>query len=111
MSRNPVYIKLINSQRWRDLRNRKLQEHPLCEVCESEDRSTLATEVHHRIPVESVASEVQMRALMFNYANLMSVCHGCHAEIHRRMFSHSKAAIKANTERATKRFIDKFFNR
>lgn len=108
MSRNPVYIKLINSQKWRNLRNQKLQEQPLCEVCESEDRSTLATEVHHRTPVESVASEVQMRALMFNYTNLMSVCHGCHAEIHRRMFSHSKAAIKANTERATKRFIDKF---
>lgn len=108
MSRNPVYIKLINSQRWKELRKRKLQECPICEACESEGRSTLATEVHHRTPVESVASDAQMEALMFSYTNLMSVCHACHAEIHRKLFSHSKEAVKANNERATKRFIDKY---
>lgn len=108
MSRNPVYIKLINSQRWKELRRRKLREQPLCEVCESEGRSTLATEVHHRTPVESVVGETHMESLMFGYANLMSVCHECHAEIHRKLFSHSKEAVKANNERATKRFIDKF---
>lgn len=108
MSRNPIYIKHINSKRWRELREKKLQEHPVCEVCEEEGRSTLATEVHHRIPVESVVSESKMKELMFRYSNLMSVCHACHAEIHRQMFSHSKAAVKANNERATKRFVDRF---
>lgn len=108
MSRNPIYIKLINSQRWKELRRRKLQEHPICEICESGGKSTLAAEVHHRIPVESVASKSQMETLMFGYNNLMSVCHTCHAEIHRQMFSHSKGAIKANNERNTRRFIDKY---
>lgn len=108
MSRNPIYIKLINSKDWKALRQRKLQENPLCEVCSEIGKSTLATEVHHRIPVESVASEMQMRKLMFSQNNLMSVCHTCHAEIHKKMFSHSKEAVKANRERETKRFIDKF---
>jgi len=46
--------------------------------------------------------------LMFNYSNLMSVCHACHSDIHRKMFSHSKAAIKANNKRITESFVDKF---
>lgn len=108
MSRNPIYIKLINSKKWKELRNRKLQEHPICEVCENQGKSTLAIEVHHRIPVESGASKSRMEALMFNYSNLMSICHACHVEIHRRMFSHSKEAVKANNQRSTQRFINKF---
>lgn len=108
MSRNPIYIKLINSVRWKALRRRKLQDQPLCEVCQDAGRSRLAAEVHHRVPVESVASKSQMEGLMFNYGNLMSVCHECHADIHRQMFSHTKAAVKANTERNTKRFVDKY---
>ena len=71
-------------------------------------RITVATEVHHITPVESVASATQMKQLMFNYSNLMSVCHACHSDIHRKMFSHSKAAIKANNKRITESFVDKF---
>lgn len=108
MSRNPVYIKLINSKEWKALRLHKLKNQPVCEVCEREDRSTLATEEHHVTPVESVSTEPQMRRLMFSYNNLMSLCHACHASIHKEMFSQSKEAVKANNKRATERFIDKF---
>lgn len=108
MSRNPIYIKLINSKEWRQLRRHKLQNHPVCEACESEGKSTLAEEVHHKVPVESVSGEMQMRQLMFSYNNLMSVCHKCHSNIHREMFSHSKEAVKANNQRSTQRFIDNF---
>lgn len=108
MSRNPHYIKMINSNRWKLLRARKLQNNPVCEVCEANGLSTLATEVHHVAPVESVPHEIGMRQLMFNYNNLQSLCHACHAEIHRCAFSHSKEAILANNKRATERFADKF---
>ena len=54
MSRNPFYIKMINSVRWKQLRAEKLRNNPICEVCETNDLSTLATEVHHKTPVESV---------------------------------------------------------
>ncbi|MBL3917049.1 HNH endonuclease [Bacteroides thetaiotaomicron] len=108
MSRNPHYIKMINSVRWKQLRAEKLRNNPVCEVCEANDLSTLATEVHHKTPVESVPHELGMRQLMFDYNNLQSLCHACHSEIHRCAFSHSKEAIQANNKRATERFVDKF---
>ena len=108
MSRNKTYIKYINSKEWKSLRIKKLINTPICECCEKDGRITVATEVHHITPVESVASATQMKQLMFNYSNLMSVCHACHSDIHRKMFSHSKAAIKANNKRITETFVDKF---
>ena len=101
MSRNPHYIKMINSNKWKLLRAKKLQSNPVCEVCEANNRSTLATEVHHTVPVESVSHELGMRQLMFDYNNLQSLCHSCHSDAHRRAFSHSKEAVQANNKRAT----------
>jgi 5-methylcytosine-specific restriction endonuclease McrA len=108
MSRNPYYIKMISSKEWKRLRLMKLRNNPLCEQCKSNGVVVPATEVHHIIPVESVVSESQMCALMFQYNNLMSLCHACHSDIHRRMFSHSKEAVKANQRRVTESFIDKY---
>ena len=108
MSRNKYYIKLIHSKKWRDLRIRKLKDSPLCEQCKNQKKVVPATEVHHINPVESVAGEQQMQTLMFQYSNLMSLCHSCHSDIHRQMFSHSKEAVKENQRRMTETFIDKF---
>lgn len=108
MSRNFYYIRLINSKEWKMLRHKKLVNNPVCEACDENERSTLATEVHHIIPVESVPTETQMKKLMFSYSNLKSLCHTCHSEIHRQMFSHSKESVKANNKRITQRFVDKF---
>lgn len=108
MSRNPIYIKLINSARWKKLRVEKLKSNPVCEECAAHGVSTLATEVHHVKPVESVAGMAMMERLMFNWMNLQSLCHACHSEIHRRAFSHSKENIKENNKRATERFTEKY---
>ncbi|WP_455671686.1 HNH endonuclease [Phocaeicola sp.] len=108
MSRNPIYIKLINSARWKRLRAEKLTANPICEECEANGKSTPATEVHHIVFVESVPTAVAMERLMFSYSNLKSLCHSCHAEIHRLAFSQSKESIQANNRRATERFTDKF---
>ena len=91
MSRNPHYIKMINSNKWKLLRAKKLQSNPVCEMCEANNRSTLG-----------------MRQLMFDYNNLESLCHSCHSDKHRRAFSHSKEAVQANNKRMTERFVDKF---
>lgn len=109
MSRNPIYIKLINSGRWKKLRADKLTANPICEECEANGLSTPATEVHHITEVESVPTAEAMEQLMFGYSNLESVCHSCHSEIHRLRFSHSKENVQANNRRVTKRFEDKFF--
>jgi len=77
MSRNPIYIKLINSARWKKLRVQKLKANPVCEECAKRDVSTLATEIHHVTPVESVVGVAAMARLMFNWMNLQSLCHAC----------------------------------
>lgn len=110
MSRNPIYIRLINSARWKRLRNEKLKECPVCEECAKNGISTLASEVHHIKPVESVAGVAAMERLMFDWMNLQSLCHACHADIHKHAFSHSKQAIQANNKRDAERFIDKFLD-
>ncbi len=108
MSRNPIYIRLINSARWRKLRYEKLKDNPVCEVCAKSDISTLASEVHHVRPVESVVGVLAMERLMFDRMNLQSLCHACHVDIHRHVLSHSKEAIQANNRRETKRFAEKY---
>lgn len=108
MSRNPYYIKMINSKQWKQLRLDKLKANPICEACKGNGLSTLATEVHHVVPVESVPRESGMRHLMFSYSNLMSLCHSCHSDIHRQAFSHSKESVQENNKRRTESFIDKF---
>ena len=108
MAKDANYIKLINSKRWKQLRLKKLQEKPLCECCQSKDKITPATEVHHVTPVESVTTIEQMEILMFDYNNLMSVCHECHNEIHAEMFSHTKENVKKANEKRTQRFIDNY---
>ena len=108
MSRNPKYIKMIQSQRWRNLRNRKIAKQPLCERCVEKQRTTLASEVHHIKPVETGTTYQQMHFLMFNFDNLMSVCKSCHVELHRTLNSYDKKNIQANNKRYTKRFIAKF---
>lgn len=108
MSRNTIYIKLINSQRWKRLRADVLRSHPICQECEQNGRSGLATEVHHIVEVESVSSPVMMEQLMFRRTNLIALCHKCHAAIHKQRRSHSKEAVQNNNKRITERFKNKW---
>ena len=108
MSRNPHYIKMINSNKWKLLRAKKLQSNPVCEMCEANNRSTLATEVHHTVPVESVSHELGMRQQMFDYNNLQSLCHDCHINEHARRKSHSRKEVEQRAHKSTERFIKKF---
>lgn len=110
MAKDANYIKLINTARWRALRLKKLQAQPLCECdeCKEHGKITPATEVHHIEPVEAAPTIEQMEIRMFDWYNLMSVSHECHARLHQEMFSHSKANVKKANEKRTQRFIDKF---
>ena len=110
MSRNPIYMRLIQSRRWRELRLWKLRRQPLCEECLRQGRVTPATEVHHITPVESGVTARQMTALMFAPGNLMSLCAACHHELHRLMKSHSREAARQANRRKTADFIKRFFS-
>lgn len=102
MSRNPKYNELINSWAWQKLRARKLEASPLCEECERHGRIRAASEVHHITPVESVLDGQGMKALAYDWKNLMSVCKDCHKEIHERMPRRPRRRAKGMTKNQRK---------
>ncbi len=85
MSRNPDYIALINTARWRRCRTAVLSHEPLCRRCQKHGRITPATEVHHIVPLESVPDPARRAALAYDLHNLMPLCHDCHTAVHREM--------------------------
>lgn len=99
---------MIHTSRWKKLRLSKLIDQPLCEECMKSGKTTCACEVHHIIPVESSKNASMMESLMFNYSNLMSLCHTCHSRIHSGMFSHTKENVASNNKRKVDRFKDRY---
>lgn len=55
---------------WTTIRRRQLTAYPLCARC-----GAVATEVHHRVPV-------QQGGHRYDYSNLESICEPCHRSHH-----------------------------
>lgn len=92
--RSKDYQRLLNSKRWKQLRQWKLAQNPLCEICQSEGYVRSAIDIHHKIPVESALTPQEMEQLCFNPNNLQALCISCHARIHNAAKSHTKEAHK-----------------
>ena len=60
---------------WKKVRNKYISTHPLCERCESNNITTLATLVHHIKRIRDGGDRLR-------YDNLMSLCVKCHDIIH-----------------------------
>lgn len=105
MSRSPHYIRLLNTRRWRQLRQRTIEAASgLCQRCLREGRVSGATEVHHIRPVESVRDPLVMERLAYDPANLMALCHRCHQEIHSEMGKGSREERRKRTQEEVDRF-------
>lgn len=88
ISSNPQqYIKnkLYNSQRWRTLREYKIQQSPLCEICISEGVVRPTEEIHHITPISTGLTYEDMQVLCYDYNNLQSLCRDCHHNIHKTL--------------------------
>ena len=66
-------------QAWQRLRRMYLNAHPLCQGDGCRNRTTPATEVHHRLPVAARPE------LALDPDNLMSVCRACHEWLERHV--------------------------
>lgn len=62
---------------WREVRERYVAAHPLCERCLQDGRLTPVEEVHHIKPVSQGGTN--------DPSNLMSLCQSCHTKIHFEM--------------------------
>lgn len=109
MSKDATYRRLIQSRRWRVLRVQMIKQRPYCEECFKNGLRVGATEVHHIEPVETAASDSEKESLMFNPANLMTLCHACHSRIHREMRVHSKQTVKARQKHRIEAALKAFF--
>lgn len=76
--RNEVY----RSSKWKKLRQAKLMEQPLCEICLARGITKLADSVHH---ADSFTNYIGSQRLWKAYdpTNLVSVCNQCHSWLHR----------------------------
>lgn len=107
MAHSKLYVQLMNSREWRELRTAKLQANPLCECCQAQGYVVAARCVHHVVPVESGRTEEDCRTLCFQWSNLQSLCLEHHAAIHQAARSHSKAAHKQRSQDRLKQWIAK----
>lgn len=107
MSRNKHYRKLIHSRKWKEVRDKKIQMNPLCEIC-----GNLAQEVHHIKPLEQYTNNLDvMEDMAYRMDNLQCLCHQCHKNIHIEMKLHrnQKESIKKNNKEKTDDFFNRYF--
>ena len=60
------------TKRWAKIRAIQLAKHPTCKDCERDNRITVASEVHHIVPISKGGTHAP--------SNLMSLCKSCHSK-------------------------------
>lgn len=105
MAHSKLYVRIMNSVRWRRLRNDYLTAHTLCERCEAEGYIVAAQCVHHKTPVESGRTDSECEQLAFSWYNLQALCYRCHAEIHQAERSRSGEAHRQRAKERLERWV------
>ena len=105
---NKIYHKLLSHSRWRGLRARYLASHPLCEECERQGKTTLASCVHHVRPGESQGTPALMMQAAYEITNLEALCDACHEKRHK---FDNRVKSKAQTRQAAKETAEAFMSR
>lgn len=74
--------KIYLSKRWRQLRESKLMNNPLCEICLQKGIIKPAIDIHH---IDSFLNYEGLKRIevAYNYNNLLALCKECHSEIHK----------------------------
>lgn len=70
------------TSKWRKLREAKLIQNPLCEICLINNIVNPAIDVHHIVSFVSVIDPLRRLELAYNFDNLQSLCKVCHQKIH-----------------------------
>lgn len=76
---------IYNSQRWKKLRAAYFMLHPICEMCEKEDKVSPTEEIHHIKPILTGESRLKMEELAYDSNNLIALCKEHHHQVHNNM--------------------------
>ena len=74
-----------NTTGWKKLRNAYLMQHPLCEMCLKEGKTSITEEIHHKIPILTGLTDSERTSLLLNANNLIALCKYHHHLIHKQM--------------------------
>lgn len=92
-SRDKKYVNFYNSNEWKALREKYLQDHEYkCEKCKEKKKKNsryiekIATEAHHKEPIQTEEGWKKR----FEYQGLEALCHDCHDEEHHRFQKRKK---------------------
>ena len=102
---------IYNSREWAELRIRKMQANPICELCEAEGIVHATEAIHHKHPIEQSSSLQEMRMWAFKYSNLLSVCKYHHAKIHREAGANRKENVAERRQMRQDRWRDGMVSR
>lgn len=85
--RDKKYLQFYRSKEWITLREKYMQDKGYkCEMC-----GKLATEVHHKEPIQTVAGWERR----LDYLNLLLVCVKCHNKLHHRFGKEKSNEVKS----------------
>ena len=73
---------IYSSTTWKQLRETKLRQKPLCECCLKNGVVRIAKDVHHLVSFMSTNDPVERYRLAYDLDNLQSICRSCHVAIH-----------------------------
>ncbi|MDR1938330.1 MAG: HNH endonuclease [Tannerellaceae bacterium] len=76
--------KIYNSERWRTVRRLKFATNPLCEICERNDLTVPAEDIHHITSFMSTDDPEARYHLAYDFDNLLSLCKVCHQKVHNK---------------------------
>jgi hypothetical protein len=70
-----TYKLYLNTEHWKEIRKKKLESKPICEMCKKEK----ATQVHHLYYNDRNGKSILYKEKL---SDLVSVCKKCHEKIH-----------------------------
>lgn len=73
---------VYNTSKWRKLREAKLMQDPLCEMCLQNEIITAGVDIHHIVSFVQVSDPLRRKELAFDFNNLMTLCKVCHQKLH-----------------------------
>ncbi|MCR5366560.1 MAG: HNH endonuclease [Prevotella sp.] len=110
---------IYNSREWAELRVRKYQANPLCEMCIEEGKAAGVPDgyltptqcIHHIHPIEDSSSKQEMRMWAFKWENLQSLCLRHHALVHQQAGANKKENVAERRVLRQERWKDSMLSR
>lgn len=95
---------------WKAVRDKKIKEQPLCELCLQRGITKPAEDVHHAIKFYDQFTDDLKLQLLEDYDNLVSLCQRCHDNLHKKpnmVWPEQRQYIENKKNRLSQKYLDK----